>query len=146
MVKDNMSEALKSQPLAVAAYWQRSASSWMKANERLMRGFVEVLHREMELAQELQELAPVRVPVDTENPLVPDYASQAQKTFKAYELIATAGREIVEELTRSGIEASRTLLEDIASASQEAARDTTATVTRGAEKVVGTLLKETQPT
>lgn len=146
MAEADIREIPKLESAPGVQYWQRSMSSWMKANERILRGFVAVLHREVELGQELLQLnlESIRLPQGKEKPFVPDYTRQAEKSFKAIELISIGAREIVDEFAQCVVESSRTLFDEISSASQEVARDTAATVTRETEKVAGTLLKAGQ--
>lgn len=128
---------------AAALYWQRSASSWMKANEKIMYGLASVAQREMELGREMMRLSltAIKFPKSSDKMPLPDFATQLQSNFKGVETVMTGTREIANELTQCLSEAARTLFEELTSASQDAARDTAAAATLETEKVSGAVLK-----
>lgn len=139
-------ESAQVQPDAAAQYLQRTAASWMKANEQIMRGFTSIVKREFELGQELSRLNFLPVPAEKTNGSMatPNYSGFLQQNYKGLELVLTNIREVASELSQCLTGVTKTLLEELASANQDMITEAAAKATYQAEQASATVLKAGQ--
>lgn len=128
---------------AASQYWQRSAASLMRANEKILNGLTSAGRRELELGQELlrHQLSGTQLSQSSGSTNFPDYANFFQENFKSFGVMLSGVREIVSDLTQCISGASRELLEELTSAGQEAITDASAAATIEAERFSFGILK-----
>jgi hypothetical protein len=121
--------------------WRQNTTCMLRANERLLRGFMDVAKRQSELGQELlhHRLSALQSVPDMEGPAgVANFAkAQVDHSLQGIERMRILMGEITNEVTRSVNEATRLLMEDAASLPPESAEVTTqpaALLTQKAER------------
>ncbi len=112
-----MAEAMQTQTLGltfepeqVTRFWQQSTTRLIRANERLLHGFMSAATRELELSLELTRynLSKLQTFANGANPSEPKAAEADSKEF---EHIVAGLREVSEEILKTFGDASSLLLE-----------------------------------
>jgi hypothetical protein len=125
-VESSRNGSAKFDPARMLQIWQQSTTSMLRANERLLRGFMDVTKRQNELAQELMlqrmsALQPIRN--DEGNAAGASNFAKAQIDHNAQgiERLTAGLREVANEIAQCFKEATRLLIEDATAIGNDAA-------------------------
>jgi hypothetical protein len=122
--QSNGNSQAKFDPAVILRIWQQSATCMLRANERLLRGFMDVAKRQNELGQELlnhrlSALQPIR---NEGSDGVSSFANaQIDHSLQGIERLTTGLREVTHEITQCFSEATKLLIEDAAAVAHDAA-------------------------
>ncbi len=104
------------EPELLTRFWQQNAVRLMRANERILHGFVTAASRELELARELtrysiDSIAKLNKLPNGNGSEKSTKATEGEENFKEFEHIVAGLRSVTEELWNTIGDASKLLLE-----------------------------------